>query len=210
MSFIKGEFEIKKFIKNYLSLFVLFLTILTMKSLELKANDILKSDSVFLKAYYALDEPRFLCVDIPGHKARVNISRSLTVHTCKEGIWHQDELFDVTAISQGLLKMTAYNLCVEAISLMNNTELVLKSCNQTNMQNWLYRDYRLILKSDMKKCLTIGSEPSRLTRGGQRLKSKHVARSLVITDCSEQAFTRQMWRFEVPQERTGSIMPFKK
>ena len=25
-------------------------------------------DAVFLKAFYPLDEPRFHCVDIPGHK----------------------------------------------------------------------------------------------------------------------------------------------
>ena len=46
---------------------------------------------VFLKAFYPLDEPRFHCVDIPGHKARVNVERPLSVHTCKEGIWHNDE-----------------------------------------------------------------------------------------------------------------------
>jgi len=188
----------------------LFLTILIIQFSELRAHDILKANLVFLKAYYSLDEPRFLCVDIPGHKERVNISRSLTVHTCKEGIWHQDELFDVTAVSQGLLKMSEYNLCIEAISLKNNTELVLKICNQTKMQNWLYSNYRLILKEHMDKCLTIVNEPSRLTRGGRRLNSKHMARSLVIADCSEQAFTRQMWRFEAPQERTGAIMPFNK
>ena len=83
----------------------MFLAILIIQFSELRAHDILKTNLVFLKAYYSLDEPRFLCVDIPGHKERVNISRSLTVHTCKEGIWHQDELFDITAVSQGLLKM---------------------------------------------------------------------------------------------------------
>ena len=53
-----------------------------------------KAENVFLKAFYSLDEPRFLCVDIPGHKSRVNTSRPLSVHTCKEGIWHKDEIYD--------------------------------------------------------------------------------------------------------------------
>jgi hypothetical protein len=30
-------------------------------------------DEVFLKAFYALDEPRFLCVDISGHRDCINL-----------------------------------------------------------------------------------------------------------------------------------------
>ncbi len=41
---------------------------------------------VYLKAAFPLDELRHLCVDIPGHGARVNVTRDLVVHTCKEGI----------------------------------------------------------------------------------------------------------------------------
>ena len=71
-----------------------------------------QSTPVFLKAFYPLDEPRFHCVDIPGHKDRVNVKRPLLVHTCKEGIWHRDELFDANALMQGHLRMPEYDLCV--------------------------------------------------------------------------------------------------
>ena len=75
---------------------------------------------------------------------------------------------------------------------------------------WQHRNYRLVLKAHPDKCLTIGPEPSRLTRGGKRLPSKHMARSLSLAACSENAFARQLWRFEAPQNRTGSVMPFEK
>ena len=79
---------------------------------------------VFLKAFYALDEPRFHRVDIPGHRSRVNVARALVVHTCKEGIWHRDEIFDQSAISNGQLKMSEYgkstSYSLTTIGLMEN------------------------------------------------------------------------------------------
>jgi hypothetical protein len=168
-----------------------------------------RAENVFLKAFYPLDEPRFLCVDIPGHKSRVNTSRPLSVHTCKEGIWHKDELFDSTLLESGQLKMPEFNLCVEAASATDGAELGLKPCGGSPLQLWSYQDYRLALKSQPKKCITIGPEPSQLTGGGRRLASKHMARSLALAGCKESFLTRQLWRFEAPQRRSGAIMPFE-
>jgi len=169
-----------------------------------------KAEMMFLKAFYPLDEHRFHCVDIPGHKERVNTSRKLNVHTCKEGIWHKDELFDYEALRKGQLKMPEYDLCVEAGNLLNGAALKLKPCNKSSLQDWVHKNYRLTLKANPDICLTIGPEPSRLTRGGKRLPSKHKARSLALNTCSDKAFTRQLWRFEKPQQRSGSILPFEK
>lgn len=169
-----------------------------------------RAETVFLKAFYPLDEPRFHCVDIPGHKSRVNTSRALSVHTCKEGIWHKDELFDLSALKQGQLRMPEYELCIEAASTAQDAKLFLKSCNGSPLQSWGHRNYRLVLKAHPDQCLTIGPEPSRLTRGGKRLPSKHMARSLALNKCSDDAFARQLWRFEKPQQRRGAVMPFGK
>lgn len=163
---------------------------------------------VFLKAFYPLDESRFHCVDIPGHKARVNVARPLSVHTCKEGIWHKDELFDPAALKQGHLKMPEYGLCIQAAAATDGAKLSLKTCGDSPLQIWQHKNYRLVLKAYAGTCLTIGPEPSRLTRGGQRLPSKHKARSLSLAPCTEAAFNRQLWRFEAPQQRSGAVMPF--
>ena len=105
--------------------------------------------------------------------------------------------------------MPEFNLCVEATSARDASELVLNTCDKSPLQLWSYQNYRLALKSDPEKCITIGPEPSRLTRGGRRLASKHMARSLSLADCKETLLTRQLWRFEMPQNRSGAIMPFK-
>lgn len=188
------------------------LPMLTALILSVSLSGTVRADShpkpVFLKAFYPLDEPRFHCVDIPGHKARVNTGRPLSVHTCKEGIWHNDELFDAAAIRKGDLRMPLYDLCVEAAGLEDGAALLLKPCAANNLQTWEFKNYRLRLKNNPGKCLTIGAETSALTPGGRRHPSKHMARSLALADCADTAFQRQMWRFELPQDRTGSVMPF--
>lgn len=165
--------------------------------------------AVYLKAFYPLDEPRFYCVDIPGHKDRVNLKSALVVHTCKEGIWHKDELFDPTELPNGTLKMSAYDLCVAASSTVDGAQLFLRPCDRSPLQTWDYQNYRLHLKGHSDKCLSIGSDPGRLTRGGRRLPSRHMARSLALSTCSEAALQYQLWRFEAPQHRDTPVMPFK-
>ena len=58
-------------------------------------------DVVFIKAFYPLDEPRFHCIDIPGHRDRVRTTAALVVHTCKEGIWNLDGQFDPAGVKEG-------------------------------------------------------------------------------------------------------------
>ena len=163
---------------------------------------------VFLKAFYPLDEPHFHCVDIPGHKSRVDTSRPLNVHTCKEGIWHKDELFDLAALKDGQLKMPEYGLCVTASSSNDGATLAVKATIQSASLALRKFSPELSLKAHSGSCLTIGAEKSRLTPGGRRLPSRHLARSLQLEECSETAFQRQLWRFEVPQQRSGSVLPF--
>lgn len=164
---------------------------------------------VYLKAFYALDEPRFLCVDIPGHRDRVNVRAALSVHTCKEGIWNLDEHFDFGALSKGLLKMSHYGLCVAAEGASEGAKLRLQKCDGSGRQSWRYENYRLRLARHPDKCLTIGPEPSRITPGGRRNASRNMARSLLLSACSEEAFERQLWRFEPPMTRTAPILPLK-
>ncbi|MFP6889196.1 MAG: hypothetical protein VCF07_05480 [Nitrospinota bacterium] len=161
--------------------------------------------AVFLKAFYALDEPRFLCVDIPGHHSRVNVAAALVVHTCKEAIWNLDERFDPSAISTGRLRMPEYGLCVS----VGGARLFLRECAGSALQTWEYINFRLRLKRHLDKCLTIGPEPSRVTRGGRRNASRNMARSLILSACSDEAFERQLWRMEPPLKRSSPILPLK-
>lgn len=164
---------------------------------------------VFLKAALPLDEPRHLCVDIPGHGGRVNVSRDLTVHTCKEGIWNLDERFVKEAIKSKELKMPHYSLCVAAGEAKVGAKLGLVDCGSTPLAKWDFKEARLTLEGHPNFCLTIGPEPSELTPGGRRLPSRNKARSIALDTCSEDALERQLWTFADPLNISGPLMPPK-
>jgi hypothetical protein len=148
---------------------------------------------VFIRIAAPLDEARGLCLDIPGHRDRVNVSRPLVVHTCKWDIWNLDERFDAAALEQGVLRMPAYDLCVGADRAAPGANIVLRDCDALPEHGWIVDEGRIQLAAAPNLCLTVGSEPSRLTPGGQRLPSRHVARSLALERCQAAARDRQIW-----------------
>jgi hypothetical protein len=150
-------------------------------------------EEVFLKIKAPLDEPRGLCVDIPGHKARVNVKRPLSVHTCKWTIWNLDERFDLAAFAQGNLRLPHYNLCAGVDLNKDKESIVLGECDGSPERRWNFVDGRLILVAIPNFCLTVGKEASELTPGGRRLPSRNVARSLALKECSNAAQDRQNW-----------------
>ena len=152
----------------------------------------------FLRAVAPLDEPRGLCIDIPGHRARVNVDAALVVHTCKWKIWNRDERFDRQALAKGDLRMPTYGLCLGVEAARDGAKIRLGNCDGAPLRRWTFVDQRLRLTAAMNMCLTIGPEPSELTPGGRRLPSRHVARSLGLAPCMGSASDRQLWQFVMP------------
>ena len=156
------------------------------------------AEQVFVKAAAPLDEPRGLCLDIPGHRSRVNIDAPLGVHTCKWGLWNFDERFDGDALAKGELRMPEYGLCVGVSAPAEGTKILLTDCDGPALRRWTFSDGRLRLAAAPDMCLTIGAGPSRLTPGGRRLASRHVARSLALEACRDSAKARQTWETVAP------------
>ena len=82
----------------------------------------------FIRLIEPLDEPRGLCLDIPGHRDRVRLDRALSLHSCKRGIWNNDEKFDLEAFKSGKMKMLFYGLCVRPKMEQIPAKVVLGSC----------------------------------------------------------------------------------
>lgn len=164
---------------------------------------------VYLKAALPLDEPRHLCMDIPGHGARVNVARDMTVHSCKEGIWNLDERFERGTITRNELKMPQYSLCLAARAATAGAKLGLVECGSTPLAKWDYNEARLTLQGHPDLCITIGPEASELTPGGRRLPSRNMARSVGLDRCSDGAIERQLWTFAEPLPISKPLMPPK-
>ncbi|NKB48086.1 MAG: hypothetical protein GKS02_01855 [Alphaproteobacteria bacterium] len=156
------------------------------------------AEDVFVRIAAPLDEARGLCLDIPGHRDRVNVTRPLVVHTCKWDIWNFDERFDAEALDQGALRMPTYDLCAGVDRATQGSAIVLGSCDGEPLHRWQVGDGRFRLVADPNMCLTVGAEPSRLTPGGRRLPSRHVARSLSLEPCRDAANERQIWQSVSP------------
>jgi hypothetical protein len=153
----------------------------------------------FLRAVAPLDELRGLCVDIPGHRDRVNVSAALVVHTCKWDIWNLDERFDAPAFARGELRMPNFDLCAGVNGYQTGSAIRLGACDGSAPRQWIIDEGRVRSAAAPDMCLTIGAEPSTLTPGGRRLPSRHVARSLALAECQSPADDRQRWELVSPQ-----------
>ena len=113
----------------------------------------------------------------PGNRDRVRTTAALVVHTCKEGIWNLDGQFDPRRRKEGHAPDARIRICASRRSPRPTAR---SSCSRSATarlsRNWRFENYRLSLKRHPDKCITIGPEPSRLTRGGRRLPSRHMAR----------------------------------
>ena len=116
----------------------------------------------FVRALAPLDEPRGLCLDIPGHRDRVNVHASMGVHSCKWNIWNLDERFDRQALARGDLRMPAYDLCLGDRAAEDGASIHLGNCDGAPLQRWTFADTRLRLAAAPTMCLTVGPEPSAL------------------------------------------------
>lgn len=47
----------------------------------------------YIRFALPLDEPRHLCIDLPGHGTNANPVTPFSVHTCKDDMWNYDERF---------------------------------------------------------------------------------------------------------------------
>lgn len=160
-----------------------------------------RENDVLLRIAAELDEPRGLCVDIPGHRDRVNTRAALMVHSCKWDIWNDDERFDAVRLAKGFLLMPAYDLCAAASSADIGAVIMLTGCDGATLQQWTHDEGRLRLTAHRHLCLTVGPEASQLTPGGRRLESRHVARSLALETCRTEARKRQSWHTVATERR---------
>jgi len=151
------------------------------------------ADTKFIRLIAPLDEPRGLCLDIPGHRDRVDVKRPLVLYRCKRGIWNLDERFDYAAFRAGRLLIPEYGLCVRPAQGVDGGKVMLGACDDA-VASWRFEDSRLQPAAHPRLCLSAGPGPSELTPGGRRLPSRHVARGLFLAPCEKGLDERQKWR----------------
>lgn len=159
----------------------------------------------YIRSALPLDEPRHLCIDLPGHGAQSNPDASFTVHTCKDGMWNLDQRFRWTADGSGL-EMPQYGKCLAAAEANAGAALVLSDCGAENSK-FLLQQSRLKLKSATSLCITIAEGTSELTAGGKKFPERFRSRSLSLELCSDSALERQLWFVTQPLDLENVLLP---
>lgn len=153
------------------------------------------AEELFLRVIAPHDEPSGYCLDIRGHRDGVRLQSPLQVHTCKNGMWNLDGIFDTGALAEaGALRMPHFELCVEAAGASRGADLMLASCEAADLQEWRQlQTGEIVLASDPRLCITMKDGP------GQSAGFRFVRNDVALDRCTPGAAGRQRWTFVAPQ-----------
>jgi hypothetical protein len=140
-----------------------------------------------------LDDPRGFCIDIKGHKLKAKINRGLQAHTCYsyQGVISPDQVFNSLKLTKNQFILPAFNVCMEASSLIPSANLKLKKCDRNKLQNFeLSNKNKIHLISNRELCLTVDEVQSKKGGGGSPI---HLMRNLSLELCSKSLDPYQAW-----------------
>ena len=151
------------------------------------------NDNVEVYLLNQLDDSRSFCIDVRGHKFKAQINKELQVHTCYsyQGEISPDQGFNSLKLTKNQFILPAFNVCMEASSLIPSANLKLKKCDRNKLQNFeLSNKNKIHLISNRKLCLTVDQGQSKKGGGGSPI---HLMRNLSLELCSKSLDPYQAW-----------------
>jgi len=181
--------------KVFFFLFLIFLSSCNKQSdvdvVELyEKNNFVETVEVYLLDN--LNDSRGFCIDMTGYKANADINKDLQAHSCYsyQGSVSVDQGFDFSKISNGEFNLPFFNVCMEAESAVSSSGLILRGCDKSPKQQFVFEDDGKIKPvNDPGLCLT-ASDDYREGGGGSPV---HLIRELSLLACDASFSTRQNW-----------------
>ena len=139
-----------------------------------------------------LNDTRGFCIDMTGYKTNADVNKALQTHSCYsyQGSVSVDQGFDVSKISNGEFNLPFFNVCMEAESAESSSGLILRGCDKSPKQQFVFEDDGKIKPiNDLSLCLT-ASGNYREGGGGSPV---HLIRDLSLLACDTSFSTRQVW-----------------
>ncbi len=165
------------------------------------------SQSMFLRSFYELEDPRGYCLDIPGFGARMQIDAPITTHTCKYSLpgFDVDEIFEH---ADGKLRLVNYDRCLSADS-MEAGSAVVNSIDCGDAHPWeVHADGRVTPAADSRQCLTLAAERVFVNTSIGTVPP-YSSRAITLERCTANASYRQRWRWsetdEMPTYNANSL-----
>ena len=165
------------------------------------------SQSMFLRSFYELEDPRGYCLDIPGFGARMQLDAPITTHTCKYSLpgFDVDEIFEH---ADGKLRLVNYDRCLSADS-MEAGSAVVNSIDCGDAHPWeVHADGRVTPAADSRQCLTLAAERVFVNTSIGTVPP-YSSRAITLERCTANASYRQRWRWsetdEMPTYNANSL-----
>ena len=139
-----------------------------------------------------LNDTRGFCIDMTGYKTNADVNKALQAHSCYsyQGSVSVDQGFDVSKISNGEFNLPFFNVCMEAESAESSSGLILRGCDKSPKQQFVFEDDGKIKPiNDLSLCLT-ASGNYREGGGGSPV---HLIRDLSLLACDTSFSSRQSW-----------------
>jgi hypothetical protein len=140
-----------------------------------------------------MDENREFCIDIRGHKSKAKINRGLQAHTCYsyQGEVAVDQGFDSSKLMKNQFHLPAFNVCMEAASVIPSASLQLSKCRDGQLQRFEWdKEGKIHLMDYGNLCLTFAQGKSRKGGGGSPV---HLIRNLSMETCNDTLKPFQKW-----------------
>ena len=139
-----------------------------------------------------LNDSRGFCLDMTGYKTNADVDKPLQAHSCYsyQGSVSVDQGFDVSKINSGEFNLPFFNVCVEAESAESSSGLILRGCDKSPKQQFVFEDDGKIKPiNDLSLCLTASGD----YREGGGGNPVHLIRDLSLLACDASFSTRQNW-----------------
>ena len=139
-----------------------------------------------------LNDSRGFCVDMAGYKTNADVNKALQAHSCYsyQGSVSVDQGFDVSKISNGEFKLPFFNVCMEVENAESSSGLVLRGCDKSPKQQFLFEDDGKIKPvNDLSLCLTASGD----FREGGGGSPVHLIRDISLIACDASFSARQNW-----------------
>ena len=132
------------------------------------------------------------------------LDKPLRAHTChseqintlfagdfESGGISSDQGFDVSKISKGEFKLPFYNVCMEVESVGSSSGLVLRECDQSPNQKFVFEgDGKIKQVDNLGLCLTASADYGWYGGG---YKPIYIVRDLFMSACNPSLSERQSW-----------------
>jgi len=148
-----------------------------------------------------LDEPRGYCLDIVGHQTLADPAKGVHAHTCYsyQGRLATDQVFDTDALSEGMLRMPDWSVCITLMNAAFTPRATLEPCDRREEQRFDFATTgEFTPRAAPILCLGVRDAPGRPGGGGN---PPHLIRTLTIDPCSDDRAHLQRWRIRSSDRR---------